>query len=97
LIKLENLKEAEKLYLTVEMVDEAIHMYKQYRQYDQMVRLVATYHKELLNDTNLHIAKSLESEGRLKEAEHYYCESHEWKSAVSMYCANNLFEEAYRV
>lgn len=37
------LKEAERLYLTVNEADLAINMYKKCRKYDQMIRLVTTY------------------------------------------------------
>ncbi|KAJ1542553.1 hypothetical protein HK096_009264, partial [Nowakowskiella sp. JEL0078] len=62
-----------------------------------MIRLVTSYHKDLLGETHLYLAKTLETEGNLKQAEHHYIEGKDWKSAVNMYCANNMFEEAYRV
>lgn len=43
------LKDAEKLYLTIKEHDMAINMYKNNRQYDQMIKLVSIYHKELLS------------------------------------------------
>ena len=42
------LKDAEKLYLTIKEHDLAIAMYKNNRQYDQMIKLVSVYHKDLL-------------------------------------------------
>lgn len=91
------LKDAEKLYLTVGEPDLAINMYKNHRQYDHMIRLVTAYHKDLLIETHLFLAKTLETEGNFKQAEHHYVEGKDWKSAVNMYCANNMYEEAYRV
>ena len=41
-------KDAERMYLTANEPDLAINMYKKARKYDQMVRLVKTYRKELL-------------------------------------------------
>jgi intraflagellar transport protein 172 len=67
------------------------------RQYDNMIRLVSAFHKDHLEDTHAFIGKALEADGHLKEAEVHYIEGHDWKSAVSMWCANNEFEEAYRV
>ena len=43
--------------MAVEEPDLAITMYKKQRMYGDMVRLVKTYHKDLLQDTHLHLAK----------------------------------------
>eukprot|EP00618_Florenciella_parvula_P017071 CAMPEP_0119543784 /NCGR_PEP_ID=MMETSP1344-20130328/54343_1 /TAXON_ID=236787 /ORGANISM="Florenciella parvula, Strain CCMP2471" /LENGTH=1740 /DNA_ID=CAMNT_0007588171 /DNA_START=113 /DNA_END=5335 /DNA_ORIENTATION=- len=91
------LKEAERLYLTVNEPDLAINMYKKQRKYDAMVRLVASYRKELLKETHQFLAQHLESEGNLREAEHHYCEAGEWLSAVNMYRSNDVWDEAIRV
>lgn len=56
------LKEAEKLYLTVNEPDLAINMYKKHKLYDHMIRLVATFHKDYLQQTHLHLAQQLETE-----------------------------------
>uniref|UniRef100_A0A8C0FR79 Intraflagellar transport protein 172 homolog n=1 Tax=Bubo bubo TaxID=30461 RepID=A0A8C0FR79_BUBBB len=90
-------KEAERLYVTVNEPDLAITMYKKCKMYDEMVCLVAKYHKELLSDTHLHLGKELEAEGRLQEAEYHYLEAKDWKATVNMYRANDMWEEAYRV
>ena len=66
-------------------------------QYDHMIRLVSSHHKDLLVETHLYLARTLESEGNLRQAEHHYIEGKDWKSAINMYCANNSYEEAYRV
>ncbi|XP_043365854.1 intraflagellar transport protein 172 homolog isoform X3 [Dermochelys coriacea] len=90
-------KEAERLYITVEEPDLAITMYKKCKMYDEMIRLVAKYHKDLLSDTHLHLGKELETEGRLQEAEYHYLEAKDWKATVNMYRVNDMWEEAYRV
>uniref|UniRef100_A0A669PJU1 Intraflagellar transport protein 172 homolog n=1 Tax=Phasianus colchicus TaxID=9054 RepID=A0A669PJU1_PHACC len=90
-------KEAERLYITVNEPDLAITMYKKCKMYDEMVRLVAKYHKDLLSDTHLHLGKELEVEGRLQEAEYHYLEAKDWKATVNMYRVNDMWEEAYRV
>ncbi|XP_071273312.1 intraflagellar transport protein 172 homolog isoform X1 [Agelaius tricolor] len=90
-------KEAERLYITVNEPDRAITMYKKYKMYDEMVCLVAKYHKDLLGDTHLHLGKELEAEGRLQEAEYHYLEAKDWKTTVNMYRVNDMWEEAYRV
>ena len=51
------LKEAERIYLIMEEPDLAISMYKRAKRYEPMVKLVATYHPDLLTDTHLHLAK----------------------------------------
>jgi len=90
-------KEAERLYLTVDEADLAINMYKKANQFDQMIRLVGTYRKDLLKDTHLHLAQQLEMKSDLKEAEHHYAEAGEWESAVNMYRSNDMWDEAFRV
>lgn len=91
------LKEAERLYLTVNEPDLAINMYKKQRKYEQMIRLVTTYRKDLLKETHLHLAQQLEMEGSLRDAEHHYAEAGEWLSAVNMYRSNDHWDEAIRV
>ncbi len=91
------LRDAERLYLTINEPDLAITMFKNHKQYDQMIRLVAAHHKDLLVDTHIYLAKTLESEGNFRQAENHYVEGEDFKSAVNMYCANNLFEEAFKV
>ncbi|NXP39291.1 IF172 protein, partial [Leiothrix lutea] len=90
-------KEAERLYITVNEPDLAITMYKKCKMYDEMVSLVAKYHKDLLGDTHLHLGKELEAEGRLQEAEYHYLQAKDWKTTVNMYRVNDMWEEAYRV
>ncbi|XP_064411524.1 intraflagellar transport protein 172 homolog [Latimeria chalumnae] len=90
-------KEAERLYITVEEPDLAITMYKKTKMYDDMIRLVGKYHKDLLIDTHLHLAKELDAEGRLQEAEYHYLEAKEWKATVNMYRMKDIWDEAYRV
>ncbi|XP_072536228.1 intraflagellar transport protein 172 homolog isoform X2 [Salminus brasiliensis] len=90
-------KEAERLFATVSEPDLAITMYKKNKMYDDTIRLVARYHKDLLQDTHIHLAKELEVEGRFQEAEYHYIEGQDWKAAVNMYGTNDMWEEAYRV
>ena len=90
-------KEAEKMFLTVKEHDLAINMYKKHRMYDQMIRLVSVHRKDLLNETHLHLAQQLENEGNFKEAEKHYTDAKDWKSAVQMYRANDMWDDALRV
>lgn len=52
-----------RLYITVNEPDLAITMYKKCKMYDEMVCLVAKYHKDLLGDTHLHLGKVSASHG----------------------------------
>lgn len=90
-------REAERIYITCDDVDSAISMYKSARQYDSMIRLVKQYHPDLLNDTHLHLAKELETDGLHAQAEGHFVAAGEWKNAVRMYKNANKWEDAYRV
>lgn len=91
------LSEAEQLYIMVNEFDLAINMYKKREEYEQMLRLVSKYRKELLDDTYKHIAESFEMKQNLKKAEHYYVEAKMWQSAMSMYRQLEKWEDAKRV
>ena len=90
-------KEAEKLYVSVQEPDLAISMYKKQRQYDQMTRLVQTFHPDLLQSTHVHLAQELEQEANHRAAEKHYLEAGDWKAAVHMYRGADHWEDAYRV
>ena len=90
-------KEAERLYVMVHEPDLAINMHKKGRRYDDMIRLVTSYRKDLLTETHLHLAQQLETEGNFKLAEKHYAEAQDWGSAVNMYRANDLWDDAVRV
>src|SRR5699024_3079944 len=72
-------------------------MYKNVRQYEQMIRLVKQYHPNLLTETSIYLAKELENERLFNQAETYYVSVQEWKQAALMYKNADLWEEAYRV
>uniref|UniRef100_A0A3Q3IYM6 Intraflagellar transport protein 172 homolog n=1 Tax=Monopterus albus TaxID=43700 RepID=A0A3Q3IYM6_MONAL len=90
-------KEAERLFVTVKQPDNAITMYKKNRLFDDVIRLVAKHHPDLLTETHLHLAKELEAESRFSEAEYHFLEAGEWKAAVHMYRVSDMWEDAYRV
>ncbi|CAI2733336.1 unnamed protein product [Schistosoma spindalis] len=92
-----NYKEAERLYLTVKEIDRAITMYKTTRQYSEMLRLVKQFNIDLLNQTYLHLAEQFQNENNFKQAEQYYLEAKDWKSAINMYRTIDRWEDAYRV
>jgi intraflagellar transport protein 172 len=43
------------------------------------------------------VAQHLEHEGNLKEAEKHYVDAKDWKAAVQMYRAHDMWEDALRV
>lgn len=90
-------KDAERLYVMVHEPDLAINMYKKNRRYEDMIRLVTSYRKDLLTETHLHLAQQLETEGSFKLAEKHYVEASDWGSAVNMYRANDMWDDAIRV
>ncbi|KAG1667872.1 Intraflagellar transport protein 172 [Nymphon striatum] len=90
-------KDAEKLYISVNKPDEAIAMYKQQKQYDQMIRLVKHHHPDLLLETHLHLAEELKNEGNYRLAEQHFLAGEDWKLVVNMYRSLDMWEEAHRV
>ena len=52
----QSFKDAEKMYLSANEPDLAINMYKKAEQFDNMIRLVTKFRKDLLKDTHLHLA-----------------------------------------
>ncbi|CAI9571384.1 unnamed protein product [Staurois parvus] len=90
-------REAERLYITVDEPDLAIAMYKRHNQYEDMIRLVAKHHPDLLTDTHMHLGKELEAAGRLQEAEYHYLKGKDWKATINMYRTADMWEEAHRV
>lgn len=91
------LRDAEKVLIAINEPDLAIAMYKRFEQYDSMIRLVEKYHKDMVESTHLHLARQLETKGKLKTAEIHFIASGDWKAAVHMYGKANKWEEAYRV
>jgi intraflagellar transport protein 172 len=90
-------KEAEKLFIKADEPDLAINMYRKNHMFDDMIRLVTKYRANHLNDAHIQIAKQLEREGQLRQAEHHYLEANDWTRAVTMYKNNDKWDEAIRV
>lgn len=93
----EKFKEAERLYLIIDEPDLAISMFKNHKQYENMLRLVRNYHSDLVDTTLLHLAQECEESKNYKQAEKYYIECNEWKLAIKMYRSLNLWEDTYRI
>ena len=91
------LAEAEKLYVICGLPDQAIAMYKHAHRYEAMLRLVAQFHPQLLQETRLHLAKELEALGRPSEAEAQYVAAGEWRAAVQSHSQAKRWEDAYRL
>lgn len=55
-----------RLFSAVKQPDLAITMYKKNRMFDDVIRLVAKHHPDLLTETHLHLAKvgSISAAGR---------------------------------
>eukprot|EP01062_Namystynia_karyoxenos_P065890 TRINITY_DN59944_c0_g1_i1.p1 TRINITY_DN59944_c0_g1~~TRINITY_DN59944_c0_g1_i1.p1 ORF type:complete len:1796 (+),score=840.25 TRINITY_DN59944_c0_g1_i1:110-5389(+) len=106
-------KDAERLYVKIQEPDLAIHMYKKARKYDDMIRLVSQYRRELLSKTHLTLAQLLEKEQNYRQAEYHYIQAKPekgdavgqnadgppegWKAAVNMYRQAKQWEDAIRV
>eukprot|EP00605_Chrysophyceae_sp_TOSAG23-4_P002142 GSChrysophyteH1.ASY1.ANO1.2369.1 assembled CDS len=52
---------------------------------------------DLLKETHQFLAQTLEIEGSMRDAERHYIEAQEWHSAVNMYRANEMWDDAFRV
>lgn len=91
------LREAEKLYISVNKPDMAISMYRKHKQYDHMMRLVGHYHPDLVSVTHNHLAQELEAGKQYKLAEQHYILADDWKAAVNMYRVAEMWDEAYKV
>ena len=90
-------KEAEKLYVTVNDPNQAIQMYKKIKNYDNMLRLIKEFHPDMVAETYLHLAKELQEANNLRQAESYFIQAGDWKSAVNMYRRAEMWDEAYKV
>ncbi|KAJ3607079.1 hypothetical protein NHX12_026594 [Muraenolepis orangiensis] len=68
-------EEVSDLYLSRAQDLEREGKYKEAeRLFEDMIRLIAKHHPDLLKETHLHLAKELEGEARLSEAEHHFLE-----------------------
>lgn len=90
-------RDCERVFIAINEPDLAISMYERLEQYEPMIRLVERYHKDLLDNTHLHIAKQLETKSKYKMAEGHFLLAGDWKAAVHMYCSVAKWEEAHRV
>jgi len=92
-----NYKDAETIYILISSPNSAISMYRDVGRYKEMLALVKNHHPEALNDSYLYLAKLLESQGNLSQAEVYFLAASDWKSAVQMHCAQSNYEDAFKV
>ena len=92
-----DLAQAEKFFLQAKAPDLAIDAYRRARKFDQMIRLVQQHRPERLDETRLLLAKQCEGDGNYREAERRFVEAGDWKSAVKMYRAQSMWEDAVRV
>ena len=92
-----HLATGEELLILCEKEDTAIAMYKRQRKWDDMIRLVTQYHPDLVEKSYQAVGKTLADENSYSQAEKYFLRGKDWKAAVNMYRANNLWEDAYRI
>eukprot|EP00698_Gefionella_okellyi_P025059 TRINITY_DN9055_c0_g1_i1.p1 TRINITY_DN9055_c0_g1~~TRINITY_DN9055_c0_g1_i1.p1 ORF type:complete len:1722 (-),score=456.28 TRINITY_DN9055_c0_g1_i1:33-5198(-) len=90
-------RDAEKLLIAADLADTAISMYKKSRRFDDMLRLVGQYHRDLLANQHQLVAKAMQDDGEYKQAEGYYVSGGDWQSAVKMYRSLNQWDNALRV
>lgn len=90
-------KDCEKILISIGEPDTAISMYKRLEHYDAMIRLVERFHRDLLENTHMHLARQLEGRGKFKTAEVHYLAGNDWKAAVHMYCNQAKWEDAHRI
>lgn len=62
-----------------------------------MIRLIKEYHPDMVSDTYIHLAKEFQAMNNLKQAEIYYVQANDWKSAVNMYRQVDNWEDAYKI
>lgn len=90
-------KEAEKILLVLNLVDAAIDMYLNSRQFDDMLRLVSEYRSQGLPMAHLKIARIHRYEGSLRVAEEHYLKARAWSECSDMYCEMNMWDDCLRV
>jgi len=90
-------EEAEKLYVEIKHPEHAIKMYKNLGQWDKMLKLFSIHRPENLKDAHNWIAKKLEEEDQLAQAEKHYLEAGFWTAAIDMYERRRLFEDCLRI
>lgn len=66
------LRPAEELYVAIGDYDAAIAMYRKAGNRSDMIRLVAEHRPDLLQTTHAHLAKELNTAGKLREAEEHF-------------------------
>ena len=89
-------KENEKLYIMEGEPDRAITIYKNLKQYDNMIRLVSIHRKEFLKKTHKMIASYLENDKNYRLAEEHYLLAREWRTCAGMYRSINMWEDCLR-
>ena len=97
MIEKNNLVAAERLYLLAGHSEIAINMWKNLGNYEEALRLIKCYRRDLMEGMNKFIANKKESEGKLSEAEPFYTAAKDWLGAVNMYRKKNMWSDAIRV
>lgn len=88
---------AEKIFIEIQMPEQAIKMYKGIQKWNKMLKLFSIYRPESLKNAHLLIGKKLEEDEQLGQAEKHYIEAGKWSAAVDMYEKRHCFEECVRI
>jgi intraflagellar transport protein 172 len=91
------LREAEKVYLSLGLSDEAIRMYKKESQWRDMLRLFKEFRRENLKEAYVLIGKRLENSKEYGEAEDHFLRGGQWRLALKMYESAGQVGESLRI
>lgn len=94
------IQDSEEIYLKLlNKPNEAIKLEKELKNYERVLELVERYEPDQLESQLLLIARELESEGKLDQAERYMLRISEieWTNVVRMYRLAGRWDQAFRV
>lgn len=91
------LEDAEKVFLSLSLSDEAIRMYKRHSRWADMLRLFKRFRRENLADAHVLIGRRLEAEKDYAQAEEHFLRGGNWRLVLAMYESNGMVGESLRV
>lgn len=91
------LSKGEKIYLSLDLSDKAIRMYKNKCKWGKMLKLFAEFRPENLGEAHVLIGKRMINQKEYSEAEDHFLKGGEWKLAVKMYETINRVNECLRL
>ncbi|CAB3377061.1 Hypothetical predicted protein [Cloeon dipterum] len=91
-------RDAEKLLLVMGQAGRAVEMYREQKRYDEMCRVASTHLSvEECKQLQQVVASELQASKAWRASEKLLCTAGDWKAAVAMYRAQNMWEDALRV